>query len=559
MFDTMIQRRFTRRSILAGLGATAALPILAACQPQIIEVEKIQVVEKEVPIERVVTQVIEKEVERVVTVQVDRPVEVEKLITVEVEKAIVMERSVDRVVTVEVEKEVEVVREVVVEKPVEVIKEVERVEVVEVEVTRIVQQRSVRATFPTNNPRAQSYYLDDVASAWKNAFPHITLDMVVAPYGEWSTKHNAMIASDTAPTVWVRDDTHIWGNAHRGNIREITSYVLSTPPGELDDLHMLKATVDSKGRHWSIPRNIFTTALVYNEKTFEEAGVAPPTDNWKRSDFEDAAKAITTDINGRHPGDEGFDKDNVDIWGHWARPFISSDYMPLVYQFGGNILKDDEMNSNWDSPEVRDAFEWLLGTMHSQFFAPTPRDHGLGAQDAHLAGKIAMSSHLQTSESYWPTSGLAMNAVAYPQIGGEKRATTQMGHQFMIYAKDPDPDAGWEFIKWHATTPEIIQGIFTKGDYGLPALRTLWDQPVITEHPFPAKNLRAFIDPMDEGWAIDHPRGIAYDKWVWAIAFGIWMQAWEGAISLDDALAEIHEKVQVALDEAVENSVLLNP
>ena len=403
MFQTMLDRRFTRRSVLAGLGATAALPILAACQPQVVEVEKVQVVEKEVPIERVVTQVVEKEVEKVVTVEVEKAVEVEKLVTVQVVEQV--DREVERVVTVEVEKAVEVVKEVVVERPVEVVREVEKVEIVEVEVTRVVQQRTVRATFPTNNPRAQSYYLDDVATAWKNEFPHITLDMVVAPYGEWATKHRAMIASDTAPTVWVRDDTHIWGNAHQGNIREITSYVLSTPPGELDDLHMLKATVDSKGRHWSIPRNIFTSALVYNEKTFEDAGVPAPTDNWTREDFEEAGKAITTDVNGRHPGDEGFDPDNVDIWGHWARPFISSDYMPLVYQFGGSVLKDDEMNSNWDSPEVRDAFEWLVGTMHTQFIAPTPKDHGLGAQDAHLAGKIAMSAHLQTTESYWPTSG----------------------------------------------------------------------------------------------------------------------------------------------------------
>ena len=32
-----LSTRFTRRSFLAGLGATATLPILAACQPQIVE------------------------------------------------------------------------------------------------------------------------------------------------------------------------------------------------------------------------------------------------------------------------------------------------------------------------------------------------------------------------------------------------------------------------------------------------------------------------------------------------------------------------------------------
>ena len=51
-------RKLSRRSVLAGLGATALLPILAACEPQIVEVEK----------EVVVTQVVEKE--KIVEVEV---------------------------------------------------------------------------------------------------------------------------------------------------------------------------------------------------------------------------------------------------------------------------------------------------------------------------------------------------------------------------------------------------------------------------------------------------------------------------------------------------------
>ena len=98
-----LSNQFSRRSFLAGMGAAVALPILAACEAQVVEVEKVQVVEKEVPVERVVTQVIEKEVERVVTVEVDRPVEVEKVVTVEVEKAVEVE--VEKVVTVQVEVE----------------------------------------------------------------------------------------------------------------------------------------------------------------------------------------------------------------------------------------------------------------------------------------------------------------------------------------------------------------------------------------------------------------------------------------------------------------------
>ena len=72
-------QRFTRRSVLAGLGAISALPILVACQPQVVE----KIVEK--PVDRVVThvveKVVEKPVERVVTQVVEKQVVVERVVT----------------------------------------------------------------------------------------------------------------------------------------------------------------------------------------------------------------------------------------------------------------------------------------------------------------------------------------------------------------------------------------------------------------------------------------------------------------------------------------------
>ena len=56
----MLERSISRRMFLAGLGAVAALPVLAACEPQVVEVEK--EVTREVEVEKVVkeTVVVEK-------------------------------------------------------------------------------------------------------------------------------------------------------------------------------------------------------------------------------------------------------------------------------------------------------------------------------------------------------------------------------------------------------------------------------------------------------------------------------------------------------------------
>ena len=76
LLDSSLTRGFSRRSFLVGLGATAALPILAACQPQVVEkTVEVPVIVKETV---VVQEVVEKEVivEKEVVVEVE--VEVEK-------------------------------------------------------------------------------------------------------------------------------------------------------------------------------------------------------------------------------------------------------------------------------------------------------------------------------------------------------------------------------------------------------------------------------------------------------------------------------------------------
>ena len=105
MSQPSLPGRISRRRFLAGLATAAVLPILSACQPQVVETERVQVVERDVPVDRIVTQIVRQEVEKIVTVEVERQVQVEKVVTVEVEKPV----EVEKIVIVEVEKPVELV------------------------------------------------------------------------------------------------------------------------------------------------------------------------------------------------------------------------------------------------------------------------------------------------------------------------------------------------------------------------------------------------------------------------------------------------------------------
>ncbi len=209
----LLTRRFGRRSFLAGLGAASALPILAACTPEVIEVERVQIVEKEVPVERVVTQVVREEVQKVITVEVEKPVEVEKVVTVQVEKAVEVE--VERIITVQVEKQVEVEKAVTVE--VEVEREVE-VEV-EVEVTRVVEREvmmpgSMRALtgkvwfmdrgskpLTGQRPTSRQKALAAAMAQYKVFHPEVEIELTDVPPTSWNAWGPAMYAAREAPDL----------------------------------------------------------------------------------------------------------------------------------------------------------------------------------------------------------------------------------------------------------------------------------------------------------------------------------------------------------------------
>ena len=70
---------------------------------------------------------------------------------------------------------------------------------------------------------------------------------------------------------------------------------------------------------WGSGCNVATIALYYNKDLLKEAGVEFPTtdaDNpWTWTEFVENAKKLTTDGSGKHPGDDGFDTDNVSVYG----------------------------------------------------------------------------------------------------------------------------------------------------------------------------------------------------------------------------------------------------
>ncbi|MCB0136689.1 MAG: extracellular solute-binding protein, partial [Caldilineaceae bacterium] len=109
--------------------------------------------------------------------------------------------------------------------------------------------------------------------------------------------------------------------------------------------------------------------LWYNTKLMEDAGLDPNVLPANGAEFIEVAQKLTTDVNGKHPNEEGFDKDNVQIWAidyTWPRFTIPT----TLWQFGGGVVSEDGKTATLSSPESVAAVQFWHDLMYKYYVAP---------------------------------------------------------------------------------------------------------------------------------------------------------------------------------------------
>ncbi len=113
--------------------------------------------------------------------------------------------------------------------------------------------------------------------------------------------------------------------------------------------------------------------------------------------FLDAAKKLTTDANGKHPGEAGFDPDQIITYGAaFDKSYEGWTFYPFVFSNGGQVVNDDGTRLLLDSPEAVQAIQNLADLMWVHHVTPTPE------QDQNLPGYVTM---LQTGNLGMHISG----------------------------------------------------------------------------------------------------------------------------------------------------------
>ena len=291
---------------------------------------------------------------------------------------------------------------------------------------------------------------------------------------EYAQKLSSMIAAKNAPDIayvpsgscvpYAMDGTILFVEDALG---DDTSFLDGVLPND-------QWKVNGKTAFFSTAHE--TLMLVNNRDIFDSLGIAyPPTSidkalSW--DEFVDLCKQLTVDRNGNNAYSASFDPTNVKHYG-FSMTFGINNWYPLLKSMGGDILKSDDSNTSFDSPEMIDLMTKLQGLIVKDHVSPSMTDVSTNPDSTQLmlTGQVAMIIDGNWSFLTYDEEDLNVGCTFLPDMGKGPYTISAPGVTAM-FSSTKYPDAALEFYKYSLDTEKGATDLYKNG---------LW-QPIYKEY-----------------------------------------------------------------------------
>ena len=292
--------------------------------------------------------------------------------------------------------------------------------------------------------------IETMVDDFNKANPNIKVTPTFAGnYAETMTKVQTAISGGTAPDVVVLLSTDLYTLVDMKAIVPLDDYINADKDGKeyLNDFlpaFMLNSKLD--GKVWGIPFQRSTPVLYYNKELFKAAGLDPekPPKNWQ--ELLDFAKQLT-----KPDGSQWGIEIPSDGYPYWI-------FGSFFIQAGKNIVNDKGTEVYFDTPEVIEGLDYILGLSKTHKVMPPGVLAWGNVPNDFIGGKAAMIYHttgsLASIKSKMDPSKLG---VAFMPAGKKGYgAPTGGGNLYVINTKNKDKmDASWKFTRF-MTEPERL-------------------------------------------------------------------------------------------------------
>lgn len=283
-------------------------------------------------------------------------------------------------------------------------------------------------------------FQQQIVNKYNESQSKIQVEMLIAPWGELSTKLLTAIAANEPPDFTIIGRSEAIEYAVRKGIMPLANYIAANPKVKPEDWFEVAWTETMwEGVNYALPFESGTYCAWLNGDVFKEAGLDPtaPITTWE--DLDPIAKQLTV-------GDATAGYERIGFYPWNSRTDI------LGWLSGGEWYDEANQKITAVTPENIAAFQWVEkyakeynGEAIERFTA------GLGgadtADDPAVKGKIAVSFKgswtLSVKVEYAPD--LQLVVIPMPYRSGAKNATINQGSACVVPVGSPHPDQAFDF------------------------------------------------------------------------------------------------------------------
>jgi multiple sugar transport system substrate-binding protein len=355
-----------------------------------------------------------------------------------------------------------------------VTKEVEKVvkETVVVQAT-VPPEEMVEITFMGWGATEEDEGVRSAITVFQGAEPNIKVTWLHTPEN-YQQKMLAMVAAGTPPDTAFVDNGNYRTYCRDGLLLDITDMlkadaVVGAPGYFIEPQETDRTTY--KGRRYGIGSCWVAPHIYYNADIFEAEGIEPPSNDpdeaWDWDHFLEVCRQLTVDVNGNHPGDSGFDINDVDRWAvQW--PTWSIPLHAAIASNGGRWLDPDTGLLVLDQPEATEALQTVADLMLvHQVMPQNAAFEALGMSNTQMLenGKLAMAIDGSWALAWITKIQATLGTAVLPKI--KTPATDMQAHLHSAFAGTKHPEEAWRWVRFLAT--EYYQLLFLRIGLWLPS------------------------------------------------------------------------------------------
>jgi multiple sugar transport system substrate-binding protein len=247
-----------------------------------------------------------------------------------------------------------------------------------------------------------------LVDSFNKANPDIVIEYEPIP-DDYVTKLKTQVAGGNAPDIAYVPDGEFSAFAPLGQLVNIQKLVDASKvfdaknvwPSSLLRYRWDEATKSfNVGDLYALPKDIGPTVLYVNVDLFNKAGVPLP-DPVKPLTWDqilDIGNKLTTDKNGKHPTDSGFDANNIEIFG-FGDLWVEN----MIFGNGGRYYSDDKRQFVLpDDENAIAAIQFISDTAHKHHIRPTAQQTAsVSFNQLFEAGKVGVTTQGRWQVTAW--------------------------------------------------------------------------------------------------------------------------------------------------------------